>query len=337
MQLLDRYLAAVRRSLPSGKEDDILAEISDDLQSQAEAKEAQLGRPLTLDEESAILKAYGNPRLVASRYGSEQYLIGPAFLPFYWYTLRIVVIVAVIIAFFSIAMIPGGPLQSFGYMWGALWTTFFSAVGGVTVVFVVLEYIQRRFGRDVGIGAWDPRKLPPADGRVVSLANSIAELVISIAIMLWLLGIPWMRHALFSFTLGPAPNEPFTLPLHLNPILQQMVLPVFALYALGAALNVANIVQPYRLALRAYVHAAIQGAYCVIALILLSVRDLITLSPSAHPTAKLVVTAHWLNSTAHWTVATVAIVCLIVAYCDLRQLRRSTKRQSLRSTANGVA
>jgi len=336
MQLLDRYLAAIRRSLPSGQEDDILAEIADDLQSQAETKEGQLGRPLTLDEESAMLKAYGNPRLVASRYGGERYLIGPTFLPFYWYTLRIVVIVSLVTVFFSIAMVPGGPLQSFGYMWGALWTTFFSAVGGVTVVFAVLEYIQRRFGRDVVIGAWNPRKLPPADGRVVPLSQSIAELVISIVIMLWLLGIPWTRHAIFSFALGSASNEPFALPLHLNPILQQMVLPVFALYALGAALNVANIVQPYRLALRAYVHAAINGAYCVIALVLLSIRNLVTLSPLAHPTAKLVIVAHWLNVTAHWTLATVAIACLIVAYCDLRQLRRS-KPVALRSTANGVA
>jgi hypothetical protein len=115
-----------------------------------------------------------------------------------------------------------------------------------------------------------------------------------------------------------------------------MMLPVFALYALTAVLNVANIVQPYRLALRAYVHAAINGAYCVIALILLSVHNLITVSASAHATAKLVDVAHWLNGTAHWTVATVAVVCAISAYCDLRQLRH-TKPVALRSTANGVA
>ena len=336
MQLLDRYLAAVRRSLPSGQEDDILAEIADDLQSQGEAKEAQLGRPLTVDEESAMLKAYGNPRLVASRYSSQQYLIGPTFLPFYWYTLRIVVIIALVTVFFSIAMVPSGPLQSFGYMWGALWTTFFSAVGGVTTVFVVLEYVQRRFDRNVGIGSWNPRKLPPADGRSIPLSRSIPELVISIVIMLWILGIPWTRQALFSFAIGPASNEPFALPLHLNPILQQMVLPAFALYAVTAVLNVANIVQPYRFALRAYVRAGINCAYCIIALFALSIRNLVTIAPSAHPTAKLVLAAHWLNLTAHWTFAAVAIVSIISAYCDLRPLLRS-KGSRLASTANGVA
>ncbi|MBV9277559.1 MAG: hypothetical protein JOZ97_04900 [Candidatus Eremiobacteraeota bacterium] len=337
MQLLDRYLAAVRRSLPSGHEDDVLAEIGDDLQSQAEAKEAHLGRPLTLDEESAMLKSYGNPRLVASRYGTAHYLIGPTFFPFYWYTLRIVLIIALVTVFFSIAMVPGGPLQSVGYMWGALWTTFFSVVGAVTVIFVVLEYIQRRFGRDVGIGAWNPRKLPPAHGSAVPLSQSIAELVISIAIMLWLLAIPWTRHAIFSFALGPASNEPFALPLQLNPILQQMVLPIFVLYALTAALNIANIIQPERLALRAYVRAAMSGAYCIIALLLVSVRNLITLSSSAHPIGKVVLVAHWLNVTAHWTFAAVAIASLITAYCDLRQLRRSSKRLSVQFTANDVA
>ena len=95
MDLFDRYLSAVRANLPAAQADDIVAEIGDDLQSQADEREAQLGRALTDDDAVAILRAYGNPRIVAARYAQHQALIGPALLPFYWYALRTVAVVVV--------------------------------------------------------------------------------------------------------------------------------------------------------------------------------------------------------------------------------------------------
>jgi hypothetical protein len=333
VELLDRYLNAVKNSLPKAQQDDIVAEISDAIQSEAEEKEAQLGRPLTRDEEAELLKAYGNPRLVASRYGGQQYLIGPAFLPFYWYTLRVTLIVAVITAFILSALGEGDPLLSFGIVWGTL----FMAVGVVTVVFAVLEYVQRRFGRDVGVGAWDPRKLPANADSVVPLSHSIAEVIIGVAFIAWLINAPWTRHALFYFTLGPVATEPFNWPFHLNPIWQQVVLPIAALLVLNVVLNIVNLVRPDWFTLRAYVHAAIRAGFFVIAAFVLGAHPLVSLSAGAHHTAHLLTQAKSLEIVARWTVASCALVYLILVYCDLRPLFRGRKRLGAASPVNGLA
>ena len=44
MELLDRYLKAVKFWLPSDQKQDIIAELSEDLRSQIEDKESELGR-----------------------------------------------------------------------------------------------------------------------------------------------------------------------------------------------------------------------------------------------------------------------------------------------------
>lgn len=68
MQLLNRYLAAVGFWLPKAQRKDILAELSEAIQSQIDEKEAELGRGLHEAEMEAILKAWGSPVLVAERY-----------------------------------------------------------------------------------------------------------------------------------------------------------------------------------------------------------------------------------------------------------------------------
>ena len=50
MELLDRYLNAVRFWLPAAQQDDIIAELGDDIRSQIEEREATLGRKLDDDD-----------------------------------------------------------------------------------------------------------------------------------------------------------------------------------------------------------------------------------------------------------------------------------------------
>lgn len=44
MDLIDRYLVAVRRHLPRPQQDDIVSELSDSLRSEAEDRARELGR-----------------------------------------------------------------------------------------------------------------------------------------------------------------------------------------------------------------------------------------------------------------------------------------------------
>ncbi len=67
MDLLDRYLSAVRRNLPAKDADDIVAELRDVLLERAEAREAALGRPLGREEWDALLVAFGHPLTIAAR------------------------------------------------------------------------------------------------------------------------------------------------------------------------------------------------------------------------------------------------------------------------------
>src|SRR5664279_4755957 len=61
MELLDRYLQAVRKYLPFRRQDDIIAELRANMESQLLDKEAELGRPLTIGEQEDLLRKMGHP------------------------------------------------------------------------------------------------------------------------------------------------------------------------------------------------------------------------------------------------------------------------------------
>src|SRR5262249_62155455 len=90
MELLERYLEAVREYLIRGRREDIVKELGDNILSQMEDKAAELGRPLNETEQAAVLKQYGHPLVAAARYRRLplQQLIGPALFPLYWYALQ---------------------------------------------------------------------------------------------------------------------------------------------------------------------------------------------------------------------------------------------------------
>lgn len=163
--LLDRYLNAIRASLPKARAGDITAEIADELQSQMDERQGTLGRLLTSDEEAAIIKAYGHPAVVAARYGSVQYLIGPELLPLYWFALRwtaVVVIAIELIAGAAASLATRDGIVFFGAL-GTAWRSLLWIFAIVTVVFAIAERAPRRDDSRVGPFSlrWDPRRLPP--------------------------------------------------------------------------------------------------------------------------------------------------------------------------------
>lgn len=54
---------------------------------------------MTEAEQEEVIKQHGHPIVVAARYRRLQYLIGPTVFPFYWLTLRIAAVGALIIRF----------------------------------------------------------------------------------------------------------------------------------------------------------------------------------------------------------------------------------------------
>src|SRR5215475_7932287 len=106
-ELMDRYIHSFQLMLPPNKMEDLAAEIRSNLESLAEDRAAELGRELSLAEMSAILKQHGHPMVVANRYRDKpgRGLIGPDLFPLYWFTLRAIflvwVMIRVIVAVFT--------------------------------------------------------------------------------------------------------------------------------------------------------------------------------------------------------------------------------------------
>ncbi len=92
MDLLNRYLQAVKFWLPRAQQEDIIAELREDIRSEIEERENQLGRSLNDFELEALLKQRGRPLLVAEKYLPQRALIGPALFPAYWFVLKLVML-----------------------------------------------------------------------------------------------------------------------------------------------------------------------------------------------------------------------------------------------------
>jgi hypothetical protein len=189
MELIERYLQAVRFWLPKRKMKDIIAELSDDLRSQVAEKEAELGRTLNDSELETILKLCGHPMLAGGRYLTQQYLIGPAIFPTYWLLMKIVFlwilvpVFALIIAPIAFAASSHDTLSIFGSLWGSFWITAFIAFCTITLLFATLERYQVKVNL---FENWNPAKLPPLrTGRRIPYSSSIAEIAFGVLAILW--------------------------------------------------------------------------------------------------------------------------------------------------------
>ena len=224
MDLLERYLQAVRKYLPwtlsRSRQDDIMAELRSDFESQLEERESDLGRPLTEGEMIDWLKHLGAPIQVAGRYQPVQYLIGPTLFPMYLYVLRMALIwsavvycIVAIISLWAGAPNIGSIVDWVGRVPGTLLNTAF----WVTLIFVVLEYILARHPHVLppmdGISAeWSPSKLPPLEKvpakKTRSFAQAVAEVIFGYLFFFWLLLIPrypflWLGPSVYYLRTSP--------------------------------------------------------------------------------------------------------------------------------------
>jgi hypothetical protein len=205
MELLDRYLQAVKKHLPWQRQDDIIAELRANLESQLEDKESALGRPLTTAEAEDWLRSLGAPMMVASRYQPQQYLIGPALFPIYWYNLRMALVwAAIIYAIVSAVVVPLTTPNAESVFEAALRIPFvlFNVAIWVTMIFVIFEFVAARYPQKCPpiarlTLAWNPSSLPPLEkhpdagvGKPRSFAHSVAEVVFGFLFLPWLLLIP---------------------------------------------------------------------------------------------------------------------------------------------------
>jgi hypothetical protein len=190
MDLMERYMAAIRRNLPAARADDIAAEIAEDLESRREDREAALGRPLTRDEVGAMLRSFGHPLVVAARFRSHQYLIGPEVYPFYLFVMKIALALGaalvVGVAIVGLALGDSNLVRAVAQAAEGLLSYGLFAIAVVTIIFAVLE----RAGFPAGhLARWTPEQLPDPLDKPQSQWESAAEVGLGLAFLLWWTGV----------------------------------------------------------------------------------------------------------------------------------------------------
>ena len=144
MTLIDQYLAAVAAQLPSDKREDITAELRDALMERVEAREDELGRPMSEAETESLLREFGHPLTVAARYrGGPDHLIGPELFPYWWFAVKaallILVVVVVIGAVAGMVVGEADIADAIADIWDSLLNGGLMIVGVATVAGFIIE------------------------------------------------------------------------------------------------------------------------------------------------------------------------------------------------------
>lgn len=182
MNWLNRYVWAVKRYLPERMREDIGEELHSLLQERLDEAQEEKGGPLQEADTLALLKDFGHPLEVASRYRSQRVLIGESLFPIYKQVLKYLVFTFLTVYLVSTLIEASGIFE----WWPDNMSDGIESVGLwyfviITAMFYALEkYLSRIdfFGR------WDPKKLPLIyEGWArISLASSITS---SVCIVLW--------------------------------------------------------------------------------------------------------------------------------------------------------
>ena len=235
MDLIERYLHAVRRNLPGRNADDIVAELRDALASRIEDREEAAGRPLAEEEIVAVIKDFGHPLVVAARFRRQQWLIGPDVFPFYLFTLRVVasIIAALLVAIGIAQIVFGGhdPLQALLQTIGRLTTSLLVNLAIVTIVFVVLERLG--FPAD-HIKGWNPDQLAEVEDEQPGPWESAMEVALGLAFLLW-----WTGAFALPFPAGGAGFR-----IEPAPIFSELYWPILALAAVRLVHNLIQWLRP---------------------------------------------------------------------------------------------
>lgn len=324
MDLIERYVAAVRGHLPKSANPDIVSELSDNLRSQAEEREGQLGRALNEDEQSVLLKPHGHPWLMASRYIPQQHLIGPALYPYYRQTLVMVVFWVVL----PITLIGGAlaalnsdhPSQWFSRMLGAAWNGAIYAVGIVTIVFAVLEHERVKF---TALDNWNPMRLPkPSRGREIPRSETIVGLVFQLAFLIWwtkVVGLP-------DFILHNGEEVQFAA----APIWSQLYVPIVLTVSASVGVSLADLVRPWRTTTVSVIDIAVSVASLAIATMVMRELHFVTLLGGIEDPARVAQVEFWVNRSIWWVFATIGAISAFMALNEMWHLVKARRTSAIK-------
>ena len=254
MDLVDRYLKDVSKALPEALREDIIRELSEDIRSEMEDKQSELGRPLTEAEQQKVLKQRGNPLLLAGRYHQDdrrvafgRQLIGPVLFPFYIKVLSFNLgLTFVVIGTIFLALGVSGQPVRFGDILSSCLLQLFIQLGVVTLIFSLIDKHLTKHPDQWNLGGrCGGVQLDVGTGRDVSLTiersqqisrfESVSIIVACTVALVWMTGVQSYPFLI----LGPAAAF-----LKLAPIWYQVYFPIVLLTVAEIVRATINLVRP---------------------------------------------------------------------------------------------
>lgn len=324
MDLVERYVHAVRFWLPRAQQDDLAAELAEDIHSQIEEQEGKLGRKLTELEVASLLKERGRPMLVANRYRPQQYLIGPVLFPVY----RLVIIIVALcyavpwtLTWISLVILDPFYRSHLGAgatkVWGNFLGAMLIALGAVTLIFVILDRVKPnlKFLKD-----WDPHDLPAVrDPQRIPRVNSTIELAANLVFVVWWVADMW------STTIFNHGGTRIVF----APIWKIFLWAFFLIAVANILLAVANLIRPYWTWLRASIQLVLTIAGAVAFCWLLKVKLLAEIAGPDLSPIRAAHLANVINATASKCFPFAVMACvLIVALSGVGRLIRLGRRRA---------
>ena len=328
MDLIDRYLIAVRRQLPTHLQDDIISELTDSLRSEAEEQERASGRPMTGDEQSALLKKRGHPFVMASHYLPQQHLIGPALFPYYRQALKFVVfwVVLPIVLF-------GGALNAVysdsPAIWaraiGAAWSGAIYSVGIVTIVFAILDHERVRFNL---FDSWDPAKLrEPKQGRTVPRSETVFGLVFALTFLVWWTNVVQVP----EFVVYDGDRVRFTA----APIWTELYYPILLSLVASIGVHLVDLVRPWRTLAVSAVDLGINVVNLFIITRSLRADRYLEVTGAPEHADKLALANYWFNQIIEWVFMAVGAVIIFELCFEIWRIVQA--RREFRATISSTA
>lgn len=320
MDLIERYLGAVRWNLPSGKTDDIIAELREVIETRIEDRKADLARPLTQNEVSAMLKEFGHPITVAGGYREQRALISAEVFPFYWLALRVVLAIVAVIEAIQIVgrIITGQPLtQALSHGMHDAGNSLLVNAAMVTLAFAIIE---RSGWLSAYLAKWKPESLPTLPS-IQARPRKIVEPIMGIAFGLGFLA--WWTGALPIHFWSPHDAE---VALQAAPVWTALYWPVIGLIAAGVVQDVISLTAPAWKWLRALLSLGCAAGTVAIAAILYQAGRLVTVTAVSQNAERAVQLQEALDKALAIAVPVVAALAVWQCGVELWKLSRERTR-----------
>jgi hypothetical protein len=320
MQIVDRYLKSLKSCLPAAQADDIIKELSENISSQIDDQEGELGRTLTEPEVEAILKQHGHPLVVASRYRQEQrsvsfgrQIIGPALFPFYLRVLKFNLGLTSVIVFviFAALFASGQPIGTFPQVF------FYQLLIQFAIVTLIFWLMDQHFTKFPD--RWDPRKpygmrspamTLPEDSARLPRAKPISQLI-GLAV-----GLIWLRAVQHSQFLIFGPAAAF---LSLSPAWSRFYVPIVALILLGMIHGGINAIRPDWVRFHWLMSIATRIGELMLCYFLIRAGSLVV-SVNASGPVDYPRVAQIVNQISHYGIWFSAVISIVRLAKDVRQL-----------------